>query len=76
MILRTLIRQYGCDFTFMKKFLPFKTRKQIQKKYEMLAKKDFEAYERAGKKERREQQKAHFDLKLRDDNLWWVLFSS
>ena len=48
-----LIRQYGCDFTFMKKFLPFKTRKQIQRKYEVLAKKDFEAYERAGKKERR-----------------------
>ena len=58
----------------MKKFLPFKTRKQIQRKYEVLAKRDFEAYERAGKKERREQQKDQFDLKLRDDNLWWVLF--
>ena len=64
------MRQYGCDFTFIKKFLPFKTRKQIQRKYEILAQRDFEAYERAGKKEKRERQKAHFDLELRGDNLW------
>ena len=54
----------------MKKFLPFKTRKQIQKKYEILAQKDFEVYERAERKEKKEQRRSHFDLQLRDDNLW------
>ena len=64
--MRVLIRQYGCDFTFMKKFLPFKTRKQIQRKYEVLARRDFEAYERAGKKERREQQKEQLRDRARE----------
>ena len=59
----------------MKKFLPFKTRKQIQKKYEILAQKDFEVYERAERKEKKEQRRSHFDLQLRDDNLWWVSLS-
>lgn len=61
-ILVYLMRHYGCDFTFMKKFLPFKTRKQIQRRYELLAKRDLEVYERAERRDRKEQRKAHFDL--------------
>lgn len=32
-----LVKEYGSDFTYFKKFLPFKTRRQIQRGYEIHA---------------------------------------
>lgn len=36
-ILAHLVREYGSDFTYFKRFLPFKTRRQIQRGYEIHA---------------------------------------
>lgn len=60
------MQKYGSDFTCINKFLPFKTRKQIQKKYEAFAQRT----EKFHRRQRREARKAYFDLHLRDNNLW------
>lgn len=57
-ILAHLVREYGSDFTYFKRFLPFKTRRQIQRGYELHATKEL----RLQKLTQRRERKDHFDL--------------
>lgn len=53
-----LVREYGSDFTYFKRFLPFKTRRQIQRGYEIHAKKELRLQRILKKRERKDR----FDL--------------
>jgi hypothetical protein len=32
-----LVKEFGSDFTYFKEFLPYKTRRQIQRRYKILS---------------------------------------
>lgn len=57
-ILAHLVQEYGSDFTYFKKFLPFKTRRQIQRGYEIHATKELRLHKLMQRRDRKD----HFDL--------------
>ena len=59
------MREYGSDFTYFKRFLPFKTRKQIQRGYECHAIKEL----RLRKIIQRRERKDRFDVDVLGDDL-------
>jgi hypothetical protein len=60
-----LVREFGSDFTYFRKFLPFKTRKQIQRGYEIHAINEL----RLHKIRQRKQRKDRFDVEVLGDEL-------
>ena len=61
-ILARLVREYGSDFTYFKKFLPFKTRRQIQRRYDLQVSKESKLHALLQRQER----KNHFDMDVLD----------
>lgn len=64
-ILRALVREYGSDFAYFKKFLPFKTRRQIQRGYELHASRELRLHQLQKKRQRKDR----FDNELLYDDL-------
>lgn len=62
--MRKLIDEYGSDFSYFKQFLPHKTRKQIQRKYDAIVKRDHQIREQRLKMERQIERKNRFDIEL------------
>lgn len=54
------MKEFGSDFTYFKQFLPFKTRRQIQKGYEILATKELKLYKLVQDRERKDR----FDVEV------------
>lgn len=63
-ILGVLVQEYGSDFAYFKRFLPFKTRKQIQRGYEMHANRQMRLHKLMQKRERKDR----FDAELLSDD--------
>lgn len=64
-ILSVLVQEYGSDFAYFKRFLPFKTRKQIQRGYEMHANRQMRLHKLMQKRERKDR----FDAELLSDDM-------
>jgi hypothetical protein len=49
-----LVKEFGSDFTYFKQFFPFKTRRQIQRRYKVISVRDDKLFRQGRERDRKE----------------------